>query len=88
MPRFPLLVLQNRSGHITDVMHLRPVDLRLDLGLVPRRRARPAPALQNVGAHTLGFIRLDRARVRLLFRYADFHESIQNCFALDFQLPR
>jgi hypothetical protein len=33
---FPLLVLQNGLCHITDVMDLGPVNLRLDLSLVPR----------------------------------------------------
>jgi hypothetical protein len=85
---FPLLVLQNRLCHITNVMYLRPVDLRLDFSLMPRRRTAATPTLQDVCAHTLGFVRLDRARVGLLLGNADFHESIQNCLALHFQLSR
>jgi hypothetical protein len=85
---FSLLVLEDSPRHITNVMHLGPVNLRLDLGLMPGRRARCAPALQNVRAHTLGFIRLDGTRVRLFLGNANFHESVQNRLALDFQLSR
>jgi len=70
------------------VVNLRPVNLRLDLGLVPCRTTRAAPPFQDVRAHTLGFILLDRARVGLLFGNADFRESIQNRLALNFQFPR
>ncbi len=47
-----------------------------------------AARLQNMRAHTLGFIHFDGARMRLLLRYADFRESVQNRLALDFQLSR
>jgi hypothetical protein len=84
-----LLLFQNRFGDVADAVHLRPVDLRLRLGLVPRgsRRAAPTP-LMDVGAHTLGFIRLNRARMRLLFGNPYCRESVQNFFALNFQLSR
>jgi hypothetical protein len=69
-------------------MDLRPVNLRLGFGLVPHRRAASTPTLQDVRAHTLGFVRLDRARVGLLLGNTDCRESIQNGPALHFQLSR
>lgn len=45
-------------------------------------------SFQDVGAHTLGFVRFERAGVRLLLRYAYFRESIKNGFTLHFQLTR
>jgi len=41
-----------------------------------------------MGAHTLGFIRLDGARMRFLLANPNGHESIQNLLALDFELSR
>jgi hypothetical protein len=84
-----LLLFQNRPGYIADAVHLRPVDLRFRFGFVPRTGA-PASAapLQNVGAHTFCFIRLDGARMRFLLGNPDRRESVQNLFTLDFQLPR
>jgi hypothetical protein len=56
---------------------------------VTRRPAVVAAApLQNMRAHTLGFIHFDGARMRLLLRYADFRESVKDRLALYFQLPR
>jgi hypothetical protein len=84
-----LLLLKNRFGNIADAVHLRPVDLRLRFGLVPRSsRTAASTSLQDVCAHTLGFIRLYRARMRLLFRNTYSRESVQNFFALNFQLSR
>jgi hypothetical protein len=84
-----LLLFENRPGHIADAVHLRPVDLRLHLGLVPHAgAAASAAALQNVGAHTFSLIRLDGARMRFLLGNPDCRESVQNLFTLDFQLPR
>jgi hypothetical protein len=84
-----LLLFQNCFSNVADAVNLRPVDLRLRLSLMPRgsRTAAPAPP-QNVGAHTLGFIRLNRARMRLLLGNPYGRESIQNFFALNFQLSR
>ena len=88
--QFLLLLFENRFGDIADAVDLRPVDLRLDLGFMPGRgrTRRSAAPLQNVGAHTLGFIRLNRARMRFLLANPNRHESIQNLLALNFQLPR
>jgi hypothetical protein len=88
--RLLLLLLEDRFGDVANAVDLRPVDLRLGFGLMPRRcrAAAPTPRLQDVGAHTLGFIRLDRARMRLLLGNPDCCESIQNFLALDFQLSR
>jgi hypothetical protein len=81
--------LENRLGRVARLRHPRPVDLRLGLGLVTRRPAVVAAApLQNMRAHTLGFIHFDGARMRLLLRYADFRESVKDRLALYFQLPR
>jgi hypothetical protein len=87
--QFLLLLFKDRSGRIARTVNLRPVDLRLHFGFMPRRPAavRSAPP-QNMGAHTLGLIGLDRARMRLLLGYANRCESIQNFPALNFQLSR
>jgi len=84
---FLLLPLENLAGDIAGLVGLRPIDLRFDIGFVPSRRAGTA-CLMDVGAHTLGFIRLNRARVRFLLRDSNSRESIQDFFALDFQLSR
>jgi hypothetical protein len=86
--RLVLLLLENGASHIARLMNLRPVDLRLHLGFVPGSAGRPAASLQNVRAHTLGLVLFNRARMRLLFGHADFGQSIQNGFALDFQFTR
>lgn len=84
-----LLFFQNGFGHIADTVNPGPVDLRLDFGVMPSRRAAAGTApFEDVRAHTFGFIRLNRARMRFLFRDTDCHESVQNFFALDFQLSR
>jgi hypothetical protein len=82
-----LAPLQNRLRHIPDMMHLRPIDLWLYLGFMPRTAGQASPS-QDVGAHKLGFVLLNRARVRLFLGHANFGQSIQNSFALDFQFPR
>jgi hypothetical protein len=87
--QFLLLLFKDRSGRIARAVNLRPVDLRLHIGFMPRRpAAAPAAPLQNMGAHTLGLIGLDRARMRLLLGYAYRCESVQYFPALDFQLSR
>jgi hypothetical protein len=87
--QFLLLLFKDRSGRIARAVHLRPVDLRLHFGFMPRRpaTARSAPP-QDMGAHTLGLIGLDRARMRLLLGYANRCESVQYFPALNFQLSR
>jgi len=58
--RVLLLLFENGPGDIADTVNPGPVDLGLHLGLVPCRAARcDAARSENVGAHTLGFIRLD-----------------------------
>jgi hypothetical protein len=88
--RLLLLLFQNRFGDIANAVDLRPVDLRPGFGLMPRRcrAAAPTPRLQDVCAHTLGFIRLDRARMRLLLGNSDCRERVQDFLAFDFQLTR
>jgi len=68
-------------------MHLRPVDFWLDLRFVASRGAAAAP-LRQVGAHALGLVRLDRARMRLLLGNPDRCERFKNLSALDFELAR
>jgi hypothetical protein len=86
---FLLLLFENRPGDVADAVHLRPVDLRLYFGLMPSRRIRRASTpFRNVSAHTLGFIRLNRARMGFLLANSNGYESVQNLLALDFQLPR
>jgi hypothetical protein len=86
---FLLLSLEDLPGDIPGLVGLGPVELRLDLGFVPRSVAgASAASFENVGAHTLGFIRLDRARVGLFLSNSDSRESVQNFPALDFQLSR
>jgi hypothetical protein len=85
---FLLLSLQDLLRNVAGLMRLRPVDLRLHIGFVPRRRAAAAPPSLNVGAHTLGFIRLDRARMGFLLGDPNCGESVENFLALNFQLSR
>ena len=84
---FALLLLEDRPGHVADVMDLRPVDFRLDLGFVPGCGA-VAASLREVSAHALRLIRLDRTRMRLLLGNSNRRERIQNFPALHFQLAR
>jgi hypothetical protein len=89
MRRLLLFALENRPRCVARLRHPRPVDLRLRLGLMSRRsRVVSAPALQDVRAHTLGFIRLDRARMRLLLGNSDCRECVQDFLTFDFQLTR
>ena len=88
--RFGLL-LQQKAGHITGLRDVREIDLGLDLWLTSTTAAIPtdgSTALsREVFAHTLGFVGLNRARVRLLFRYSDQGKDVENRLAFDFQLP-
>jgi len=67
------------------------IDLGLDLRLTRTTAAisRGAPATwpREMFAHTLGLIGLNRARVRLFFRYSDEGKDVENRLALDFQFP-
>lgn len=85
--RFALLLLENRLRDVPDVMHLGPVDFRLDLRLMTSCAA-PATRPGDIGAHTLGFVRFDRTRMRLLLGNSDRRERVQNFSALYFQLTR
>jgi hypothetical protein len=84
--RFLLLSLENLAGDIAGLMGLGPVELRLNLGFMPSRGTAAAAPLKDVGAHTLGFIRLNRARMGFLLGNSNGRESIQDFLALDFQL--
>jgi hypothetical protein len=68
-------------------MHLRPVDFRFDLGFMASRGT-AAARLGEVSAHTLGLIRLDRTRMRLLLGDSNRCERVQNFSAFDFKLAR
>jgi hypothetical protein len=85
---FLLLPFENRFGDIADVMDLRPVDLRLGFGFMTRRKGRSAAPLQNMHTNPLGFVRLDRAGVRLFFGHANCDQSFQDFPALHLQLAR
>lgn len=85
---FLLPPFQQLPGDVPRLVCLRPVDLRLGLGLGLRRRGAAAAPAQDMSAHTLGFVRLDGTRVGLLLRHANCGQSIQNLFALNFQLAR
>jgi len=87
MRHFLLPLLQDRLRYIADSVYLRPVNLRLGLSFVANRRAY-APSLQDMRAHTLGFVGLNRAGVGLFLRNPDFRQCIKNGLALDFQLTR
>ena len=87
MRHFLLPLFQDRLRYVADSVHLRPVDLRLGLSFVASRRAY-APSLQDMRAHTLGFIGLNRAGVGLLLRNPYFCQCVKNGLALDFQLTR
>jgi hypothetical protein len=79
--------LENRLCDIAGLRDARPVDLWL-LGFLPWLGAGPTPAPEDVGAHTLGLVCLDRAGVRLFFGHANFGQSVENRFALDLQFTR
>jgi hypothetical protein len=85
---FLLLSLENLSGDIAWLVGLGPVDFRLGVGVVPRRAAASAARFKDVCAHTLGFIRLNRARMGFLLGNSNGRESVQNFPALNFQLSR
>lgn len=85
---FLLLPLENLSGDVAGLVGLRPVDFGLHIGLMPRCRTAPTPTLQDVRAHTVGFLGLDGARMRFLLGNPYCRESVQNFLALNFQLSR
>src|SRR5438874_6494009 len=70
---------------------MREIDLGLDLRLAGTRAAISGSAGRalsgKVLAHTLGFVHLNRARVRLLLCHSDLGKDIEDSFALDFQFP-
>lgn len=70
---------------------MREIDLGLDLRLAGTGAAiacgSSAALTREVFAHTLGLVGLNRARVRLLFRYSDEGKDVENRLALDFQFP-
>jgi hypothetical protein len=86
------LLLQKKTGNIPGLGDVREIDLGFDLRFT---RARAAIACGRSGAtwsrevfaHTLGLVGLNRARVRLLFRYSDYGKDVENRLALDFQFP-
>jgi hypothetical protein len=86
-------LLADRLQHVAGTRNLRQVDLRLDLGFA----VRAAASLPRTGgfllpgkvlAYALGFVALDRTRVRLLLGDADFRQDFKNLPTLDFQLTR
>lgn len=85
---FLLALLENGFCHIADAVNLRPVNLWLRFRFVPAGVHRDAAAFQDMGAHPLGFVRLNRAGVRLLFGHANCGESVKNFLALHLQLTR
>ena len=85
---FLVALLENGFRHIADSVNLGPVNLRLRFSFVPGGAHGDAAAFQDMGAHPLGFIRLNRAGVRLLFGHANCGESIKNFFALHLQFTR
>jgi hypothetical protein len=86
--RFLLLSFENGFGHVADMVHLRPVNLRLRLGLVARRTGGTATALQDMSADTLGLVRLDGTGVRFFLAHANRGQSFQDFPALNLQLTR
>jgi hypothetical protein len=86
--RFLLALFEDRPGDVARLVHLRPVDLRLNFGLMAASRRRNAAAPEDMRADALRLMLFNRAGVRLLFSHADCRQSIQNFFALDFQLTR
>ena len=85
------LLLEQQAGDISRFGDVREIDLGLDLRFARARAAVASRACCTLSgevlAHTLGLVRLDRARVRLLFRYSDKGKDVENRFALDFQFP-
>ena len=82
-----LPLLEDRLRYVANSVYLRPIDLWLRLRFVASRRAH-TPALQDMRAHTLGFIGLNRAGVGLFLRNPYFHQCVKNGLTLDFQLTR
>ena len=85
---FLLFAFEDLAGDVAGFVGLRPIDFRLHIGLVPGCGTASTPSLQDVRADTLGFFRLDGARMRLLLGNTYGHESIEDLFALHFQLSR
>jgi hypothetical protein len=87
--RFLLFSLENLSGDIAGLVGLGPVDLRLRVGFMARRRtAAGAAPSEDVGAYTLGLIDLDRARMGLFLGNSNGRESVQDFPAFNFELSR
>ena len=88
MRDFLMPALKDRLGGIARLGNARPVDLWPGLCFVAGSAGGRTTTPEDIGAHTLGLIPLDRAGMRLLFGHADCRQSIENLFALDLQLAR
>jgi len=88
--RLLLPAFENLARDIARLVGLGPVELWLDLGFVPSRgkTAADAAPFKDVGAHTLGFIRLDRARMGFFLGNSNGGESVKYLLAFDFELSR
>jgi hypothetical protein len=85
-------LLGDELEHITWLGDMRQVDLGLDLVAFAASARLGGRGLgfcrsAEMRANLLGFVFLDRTRVRLLFSDSDFNQDVKNCLALDFQLP-
>jgi hypothetical protein len=79
--------LLDRLQHVAGLRNPRPVDLlRHGAFRLGGRAAIPAAPPLEVCAHTLCFVRLERAGVRLRIGHSDFLQHVQNGFALDLEL--
>ncbi len=88
------LTLRNRLQHIARLGDVRQVDLGLKF-VARRSRARATASTRRlltssgeVLLHALGFIFLDGAGVRLLFRHADHGKNVEDRPALDLKFSR
>jgi hypothetical protein len=90
--RYRFFLLRNGAQHIAGARDMGEVDLGLDRVFSASRAGEPGRGRfvgmgAEVSADQLRFVLFQRTGVRLLLGNADEWESVENSFALDFQLP-
>lgn len=81
---FCLFALEDRARDVSRLGCLGEIDPSAGIG--GGGRTRVGRATIDVASHKLGFARFNRARMGLFFCHAHSRQSIQNGFALHFQL--
>jgi hypothetical protein len=80
--------LQDGLEDISWLRDMREVNFGFRRGFSARDRGRTRLAALEIGAHTIGFVKLKRAGVGLLLGNPYGIENVKNCLALDLQFTR